>query len=89
MRQFDLQPPLCSCGPLAEYFQDQAGPVDDFDPCFFLKIALLDRGQCAVDDQELHSKLFNPFDNRVDLPSAQQGRGTWDAHPQMLFFNNI
>src|SRR5690606_21754074 len=51
--EFDLQTPFGSRRTLTEYLEDQTGPVDHLALQRFFQIALLDRRQRAVDDDQL------------------------------------
>jgi hypothetical protein len=51
-RQFDLQPAFAGPGALAEDFQDQAGTVNDLAFPGLFQIALLNRGQRGIDDDQ-------------------------------------
>ena len=53
MRKFDLQPTFGSGRALTEDFEDEPGAIDHLSPDLVFEIALLDRRQLAVDDDEL------------------------------------
>ena len=75
MRQLHLQAPFGSRCAFAENFKDQPGAVDHLALQLLLKIALLDGGQRAVDDDQ--SSVFQIAGNIdvLDLPFAEQRPG--------------
>jgi hypothetical protein len=70
--QFDLQSALCRHGALAENFEDQPCPVDHFALELFFEIALLDRGQAAIDDDQTGIVLIARGSDIRDLAFAEQ-----------------
>ena len=80
MRQFDLKPPLGRRGALAENLQDQPGAVDDLALELFFEVTLLDRGQRAVDDDEIRLFLLAGGRDPLDLAFAEQRAGPNGAY---------
>ena len=74
MRQFDLKTPLGRRRAFTEDLEDQAGPVDDLALELFLQIALLDRGQRAVDDDQFGLGLRAGNRDVADLAFTEQRR---------------
>ena len=89
MRQLNLQPSLSSRGALAEDFEDQAGAVDDFgaEGCF--QIALLDRAERCIDDDQLDAMFLNVGRNRFDLTNAEQRGCARLAQPECMHRDHI
>ena len=52
MRKLDLQRAFLGGSTAAEDFQDETGPVDDLAVPFLFQIALLNRGQRMIDDDQ-------------------------------------
>ena len=82
MRQLDLQPAFGGGCALAEDFEDQAGPVDDLAGELVLEIALLDRGERAVDDDQLGLVLLAGDPDVFHLPCPEQQVGAHFADRQ-------
>jgi len=80
--ELDLQLALGGRRPLAEYLEDQAGPVDDLGSDLVFQILLLDRGQRRVHDQQSGRFLPREPGNLVDLALAEQGRRPHRAQPE-------
>ena len=74
MGEFDLHPPLGGRGTLAKDFEDQPGAVDHLALELFLKVALLHRGQRAVDDDQFGLMQFARGGDILDLAFAKQRR---------------
>jgi hypothetical protein len=53
MGQFNLKPPLSRAGAFAKYFKDQAGAINNLALQTFFKVALLYRGERAIDDNQI------------------------------------
>jgi hypothetical protein len=73
MGELDLQPAFGSGRALAEYLEDQAGPVDHLGLCAILEILLLDRRDRAVDDEQLRLAPAQGVADLLDLARAEQG----------------
>ena len=78
VREFNLQSTFGRAGAFAKDFQDQPGAVDYFDLELFLKIALLDGRQRAIDDdkfaqQVLLSGQVNDLQGRLNVTNLLQG----------------
>ena len=82
MRQFDLQPALGSCCPFAENLQDQPGTVDHLSRQLVFEVALLDRGQRTVDNDQFGLVLLAGNPDVVDLACAEQQVRSYIAHWQ-------
>ena len=82
MCELDLQPAFGSRRTLAEYLEDQSGPVDDLAGELFFQIALLDRAQRAVHDDKLGLVLLAGDADIVDLPRPEQQVRAHFAHRQ-------
>src|SRR5690606_4396008 len=65
--ELDLQLAFPGAGALAEDLQDQAGAVDDLAVEALLQVALLHRGQLAVDDDDLDLALLHQLVQALDL----------------------
>ena len=89
VREFDLESPFCACGALAEDFEDEPGAVDDLRLCFGFEIALLDRRQGTVDNQQFGIMRAQPRRNRLDLAAAEQGSSLWRADVRRNTINYI
>src|SRR5690606_17956690 len=76
VRQLDLQPPFGRGSSLSEYLEDQPGAVDHLALELFFEIALLDRRQRTIDHDQLGFFEFAGGGDALDLPLAEQGRGT-------------
>ena len=72
MREFDLQTALGSRRALAEDLEDQSRAVDHLALERFLKIALLDRAERAIDDDELALILLAPGRDVLHLSGPEQ-----------------
>jgi hypothetical protein len=88
MRQFDLQASFCCRCPFAEDFEDQPGAVDDLALQPVFEIALLDRRQCAIDDDEIGFVQFAIGLNALDLPFTEQRVRPYSANRQDVGFDN-
>ena len=75
MRELNLQASFCGRRAFAEYLKDQPGPVDHFALELFLKIALLDRGERAIDNHQLGIILIAGNVDVLDLAFAKQRSG--------------
>ena len=71
--QFDLQATFRRRRPLPENLEDQAGPVDHLALQLFFQIALLDRGERAIDDDQFSLALGAGNVDVLDLPFPEQG----------------
>ena len=89
MRQFDLQPSLGRRRALAEDFENQPCPVDDFRAQFGFQIALLDGAQRGVDNDKLHCLRVDVGSDCLDLSDADQRRGTRLAQSKRMHGNDI
>jgi hypothetical protein len=74
MRQLDLQPALRRRRPLAEYLEDQPGPVDHLRLGAVFQILLLDRRDRSIDDEQLGLVPLDRLGDQVRLPRSEQGR---------------
>ena len=72
MRQFDLQPAFGGRRALAEDFEDQPGAVDHLALELFLQIALLDRAERTIDDDQFRFFLRCRNIDALDLALAEQ-----------------
>src|SRR5690606_30646519 len=71
--KLDLEPPFPRLRPLAEDLEDQSGAVDDLGLPGALKIALLNRGQRVVDDDEADLLRLDSLAIVLDLSRAEEG----------------
>ena len=71
MGQLDLQPPFRRRGALPEYLEDEAGAVDHLGLGRGLEIALLNRGDRRVDDDQLGLGLARRLGDILDLPRPE------------------
>ena len=74
-RQLDLQSALARLRAQAEDLEDQPGPVDHLARELFLQRALLNRGERAVDDDQLGLGQFGLGADLFDLPRPEQRGG--------------
>jgi hypothetical protein len=74
MRELHLQPAFCRRRALAEDLEDQSRAVDDLALELFLEVALLDRAERAIDDDELGLVLIAGDLDVADLTLAKQRR---------------
>ena len=72
MRQFDLEPALCRGRSFPENLQDETGSVDDFAFERFLKIALLDCAERAVNDNQFRLVKRASGLDRLDLTDTKK-----------------
>ena len=89
MRQFDLQPPLGGRCALAEDFEDQPGTIDHLGGERLLQIALLDRRDRGIDDDErrlLHAHLLGEL---LDLARTEQRRRLGRAQAETDLVDHI
>lgn len=89
VREFDLQPPFRAGRAFAEDFEDEPGAVDHFRLCFGFEIALLDRRQGTVDDQQFGIMRAQPRCDRFDLAAAEQGGSLRRADMRRDTIDNI
>jgi hypothetical protein len=75
MRQLNLQTPFGSCSAFSENFEDQASAIDNLTLQPLFQIALLDRGQRAIDDNQLGIFLQAGRLDPVDLSFPKQRSG--------------
>jgi hypothetical protein len=80
MGQLDLQHALAGSGALAEDLEDQPGAIQHLGAGFLFQVALLDRVQGGIDEQELDLLLLGPPGNVLDMPAADEGRRLDLAH---------
>jgi hypothetical protein len=80
MREFNLQAAFGGGRPFPEDLQDQTGTIDDLTLQAFLEIALLDRTERAIDDNEFCPLLLASGSHAFDLAFAEQGGGAYLAH---------
>jgi hypothetical protein len=73
MGELDLQLAFTGMRPLAKDLEDQPGPVDDLRLPGTLEIALLDRRERMVDDDQRDLLGLDPRRNLVDLAAAEEG----------------
>ena len=64
MREIDLQAPFLGTRPPSEYFEDEAGPVQNLGLERLFKVALLYRRELMIDNHQLRMLIF---DARSDL----------------------
>ena len=74
-RQFHLQPPGLALRALAEDFEDKPGAVENLGVPGLFEVALLDRGQRVVDDDDLCLLRLHNGADFLNLARAEQGRG--------------
>jgi hypothetical protein len=74
MRKLDLKAALCSGGTLSEYFEDESGPVDHLPLRRGLQVALLDRRDRRIDDDELSLGLPGRGCDHLDLARSEKRR---------------
>ena len=72
MRKLDLQATLGRCCPLSEYLEDQSGPIDDLSFEAVFEIALLNRRESAIYDDEVGLVLFAGSCDVIDLAGTEQ-----------------
>ena len=76
MRQLDLQHAFAGRGALAEDLEDQRRAVEHLGAGLRLEIALLDRRERRVDEQQFDLALLRPASlDLLELPAADEGRG--------------
>ncbi len=75
-RQLHLQPPGLALRALAENFEDEPGAVEDLGVPGLFEVALLDRRQRVVDDDDLCLFRAHNGADLLNLARAEQGRGT-------------
>ncbi len=74
MRQFDLQAAFARRGALAEDFEDQRRAVEHLHLPGALEIALLDRRELGIDDDDFGFEPARLGRDLLDLAAADQGR---------------
>src|SRR5215467_1656557 len=74
MRQLDLQRALARTRAASKYLEDQSCTVDDLGGPGFLEIALLDRRDRAIHDNDRRGQTFRKAGNLVDFAFADVGR---------------
>ena len=89
MGEFDLESAFGGRRALAEDFEDQSGAVDHLALELFLEIALLNRGQRAIDDDQLGPMLFAGHGDVVNLALAEQRRSARCAHRHQRCLGNF
>src|SRR4051812_36031706 len=69
-------------GALAEDFEDEAGAVDDLGMPAAFEVALLNRAEGSVDDDQTDCVVGDDFAQLLDIAAAEQCRRyrTVDAH---------
>src|SRR5690606_11031098 len=80
--EFDLQAPFGSRRTLAEYLENQTGPIGHLALQRLFQIALLDRRQRAVDDDQLGLVLLTGDRDILDLPRPEERARPYLAHGQ-------
>jgi hypothetical protein len=80
MRQLDLQAAFPRLRALSENLEDESGPVDDLDLPSALEIALLDRRQRVIDNDELRVLGLDDAAQLLNFPFAEQGAGLGGRH---------
>ena len=89
MGEVDLQDAFPCRGALAEYLQDQAGPVDDLRrPCPF-QVALLDRGKRMIDDHQPGVGLLKPRRDLLHLARAEERSRPGPGHRHQLGADDV
>ena len=73
--EFDLQAAFGGRGALTEDLEDQTRAVDHLALELFLEVALLDRGERAIDDDQLSVLAVAGHGDVLDLPFTEQGAG--------------
>ena len=89
MRQFHLQRAFRRAGALAKDFQNQPGAIDHLGLQQFFKIALLHRGNGAIDDDHFGLHRCNQAGQTLDLAAAQQARDLHVAQLHHFGMDNI
>ena len=89
MRQFHLQRAFRRAGALAKNFQDEPGAIDHLGLQQFFKIALLNRGDGAIDDDHLGLHRRHQAGQTIDLAAAQQARDLHVAQLHHFGMDNI
>src|SRR5262249_29689227 len=77
LRQLDLQLALGGARALGEDVEDQCGPVDDLDAERLGDIALLDRRELVVGDEEIGRRRAGGRADLLDLAAPEVERGRW------------
>ena len=75
MRKLDLQPAFSGRGSFSENFEDQRRSIDDLAIEFRLEVALLDRRQRSIHDDEIDLVLDRQRGEARDLAAAEEGSG--------------
>ena len=72
--ELDLEPALPRARPCAEDFEDKGGTVDDFAAPRAFEIALLNRGERPINDDQLQGVRGCCLRDRFHPPETEQGR---------------
>jgi|SRR5579871_196311 len=75
MRQLDLQPPFAGTRPLAEDFEDQRRPIENLCTPRLFEIALLDRRELRIDDDNFGFMRARNGGDLLDLAAPDECRG--------------
>ena len=89
MGKLHLQPPFGGRRAFAEDLEDQPGPVDHLARELFLQRALLNRGERAVDDDQLRLGQFGLGADLFDLPRPEQRGGPHVADRLDIAFRHL
>ena len=82
--EFDLEPALTGAGPCREDFEDQCSAVDDLAVPRAFEIALLDRGERPIHDDQSEFMRRHDVRHRLHAPRTEEG-----GRPRLLHGHDI
>ena len=82
--EFDLEPALTGAGPRREDFEDERGAVDDLAVPRAFEIALLDRGERPIHDDQSQVVRGHDVRHRLHAPGTEQG-----GRPRLLHGHDV